>query len=626
MSKILIFILFQISIILYAETKGKKKPKRIVEPILKEKKSASKLTQVESKSETGSESILENKEAAKEINSNETEIKPTEQESKSTEKKIEQEPTPAETKKETPEEKKEITNEPKKLSTEEKTEPKNTYVEKPNQTEIKMDLAEVKVGIFGFIKADFVHSDRAMLSFGRENLTAPNQAKRIVQNDDREPRSLFSMRETSIGFNPKFGKNLESVIQFDLMDINKGNGGPASNPRIVQAYIEYKFSSKLELFAGQKWDIFSPLYPDTYNIISGLLGSGNIGWFREQIGLKHSLTEKLNLRYSLGNPNININPNVQNNIERSKYPTFAFQFEYLPSDKTKIYVSGIYASLLHYDPNDGARYLNRNYDSFNINEKKVYLDSQGLSFGWLRKFTSNLELKSEFHFGKNMDNLSLLATSAARSFTVADRAIVTNTLPDGREFISNGDFAQVSGVSQRFSPIYNRTYIKSFSEVGIWFSLKWDVNEKYEAVFLAGQVITSGGSFASRTQIRNTNNNVSAFGSRGNDFAGNVGGLASQSGSPNIWGDSQMGSVYKNSTIGGSIARKFEGNFKLFVYYQFTETEYRDDPNVKGFGHYFYFPNNYSSSNIRPLADTIHYDAGNKPHTHLIRAGAMQTF
>lgn len=80
-----------------------------------------------------------------------------------------------------------------------------------------------------------------MLSFGRENLTAPNQAKRIVQNDDRDPRSLMSIRETSIGFKPKFGNNLHSVIQFDLMDINQGNAGPAGKPRIVQAYIEYKF-------------------------------------------------------------------------------------------------------------------------------------------------------------------------------------------------------------------------------------------------------------------------------------------------------------------------------------------------------------------------------------------------
>ncbi|MBK7057786.1 MAG: hypothetical protein IPH52_22585 [Leptospiraceae bacterium] len=69
-------------------------------------------------------------------------------------------------------------------------------------------LPEVSVEIFGFIKADYVYSNQAMLSFGRENLTAPNQAKRIVQNDDRDQRSLMSIRETSIGFKPKFGNNL----------------------------------------------------------------------------------------------------------------------------------------------------------------------------------------------------------------------------------------------------------------------------------------------------------------------------------------------------------------------------------------------------------------------------------
>lgn len=468
------------------------------------------------------------------------------------------------------------------------TEKKNDSAKTPS-TEIKIDLNEVKVGIFGFIKADFVHSDKAMLSFGRENLTAPNQAKRIVQNDDREPRSLFSMRETSIGFNPKFGKNLESVIQFDLMDINKGNGGPASNPRIVQAYIEYRFSPKLELFAGQKWDIFSPLYPDTYNIISGLLGSGNIGWFREQIGLKHSLTNTLNLKYSLGNPNINISPNVQNKVERSKYPTLAFQLEFIPSDKTKIYFSGIYARLLHNDPNDNSVYLNQKISSNRLFDQRHEADSQGLSFGFARKITSNLELKSEFHHGKNMDNLSLLATSSVKNLN-----------------------------SSTFFPKYKDEY-KSITEIGGWLSLKWDINEKWETVLLSGQVKIMNVKDLPFPNNYAANPRFDSFRIPSSDFSLNV----TSANETNVWGDSSLGAIIRNSTLGGSIAHKFEGNFKLFFYYQYTETHYKDDKSFSGFGHYFFTTN---STQTRPILQTINYDEGNKPHTHLIRMGAMQTF
>jgi hypothetical protein len=468
-------------------------------------------------------------------------------------------------------------------------------------------LPEVSVEIFGFIKADYVYSNQAMLSFGRENLTAPNQAKRIVQNDDRDQRSLMSIRETSIGFKPKFGNNLHSVIQFDLMDINQGNGGPAGKPRIVQAYIEYKFGNKMDFFAGQKWDIFSPLYPDTYNIISGLLGSGNLGWFREQMGFKHYLSSQFNLSYSIGNSNLNTTPNVSPNVELTKAPTFAFQLEWIPTNQLNLYLSGIYSNLKYYDPNYSALYLNNNYsssssgfdDSYSqlLNNKKVSRVSSGISLSAQWKLASNLNIKGETHIGQNLDNFSTLTQSAVQVTSYGQSLLQSSSpLAYRSNFVDGG-----------------RTQYNSIREVGAWMSILYNITEHWEIIFLAG-----------KTKILNPERLKTSFESvSGNQFY--LKEMNQNQPNVNVWGSDQLGSVITNSTIGGSVARILEGNFKLFVYYQYTETEYKTSDRQKGIGRLISSIGNDGSISWNSANAAIP-DSGNLPHAHLIRAGAMMNF
>lgn len=476
--------------------------------------------------------------------------------------------------------------------------------EDPKTKAIK--VPEVNVEIFGFIKADYVYSNQAMLSFGRENLTAPNQAKRIVQNDDRDPRSLMSIRETSIGFKPKFGNNLHSVIQFDLMDINQGNAGPAGKPRIVQAYIEYKFGNRLDFFAGQKWDIFSPLYPDTYNIISGLLGSGNLGWFREQMGFKHYLSSQFNFTYSIGNSNLNTTPNVSNNVELTRAPTFAFQLEWIESGKLNFFLSGIYSNLKYYDPNYSTLYLNNNYSNGTIdnnssgillNNKKINRVSNGISLSAQWKLSPNLNIKGETHFGQNLDNLSTLSQSSVQ-VTSTGQSILQSSSPVA--YRSN----IVSG---------GRTEYNSIREAGTWMSILYNLSENWELIFLTG-----------RTKILNPGKLKTAFESV-SDNQYYLKEMNKNQSNVNVWGSDQIGSVITNSTIGGSIARRLEGNFKLFVYYQYTETEYNSISRQKGIGRLISSINNDGSINWNQPNSAIP-DSGNTPHAHLVRAGAMMNF
>lgn len=479
--------------------------------------------------------------------------------------------------------------------------------ESPEESKTKtIKVPEINVEIFGFIKADYVYSNQAMLSFGRENLSAPNQAKRIVQNDDRDPRSLMSIRETSIGFKPKFGNNLHSVIQFDLMDINQGNAGPAGKPRIVQAYIEYKFGNRLDFFAGQKWDIFSPLYPDTYNIISGLLGSGNLGWFREQMGFKHYLSSQFNFTYSIGNSNLNTTPNVSNNVELTKAPTFAFQLEWIQSNKLNFFLSGIYSNLKYYDPNYSALYLNNNYSNATIgnvsnsmifNSNKINRVSNGISLSAQWKLSPNLNIKGETHIGQNLDNLSTLSQSSVQ---------VTST---GQSLLqSSSPIAYKSNIVSGGRAEYN-----SIREAGAWISILYNLSENWEIIFLTG-----------RTKILNPGKLNAAFESV-SDNQYYLKEMNKNQSNVSVWGSDQIGSVITNSSIGGSIARRLEGNFKLFVYYQYTETEYNSSSRQKGIGRLISSVNNDGSINWNQ-PDSAIPDSGNMPHAHLIRAGAMMTF
>lgn len=466
-------------------------------------------------------------------------------------------------------------------------------------------VPEMNVEIFGFIKADYVYANQAMLSFGRENLSAPNQAKRIVQNDDRDPRSLMSIRETSIGFKPKFGNNLHSVIQFDLMDINQGNAGPAGKPRIVQAYIEYKFGNKLDFFAGQKWDIFSPLYPDTYNIISGLLGSGNLGWFREQMGFKHYLSSQFNFIYSIGNSNLNITPNVSNNVELTKAPTFAFQLEWIPTSKLNFYLSGIYSNLKYYDPNYSTLYLNNNYSRSTIdnssdlsfNNKKINRVSNGISISAQWALSANLNIKGEAHIGQNLDNLSTLSQASVQ-VTSAGQALLQSSSP----------LSYRSNTASEGRVEYN-----SIREAGAWMSILYNLSENWELIFLTG-----------RTKILNPSKLKSAFDSYSENTY-SMRDMNKNQSNVNVWGSDQIGSVITNSTIGGSIARRLEGNFKLFIYYQYTETEYKTSDRQKGIGRLISSIGNDGSVSWNSPQSAIP-DSGSMPHAHLIRAGGMMNF
>lgn len=113
-----------------------------------------------------------------------------------------------------------------------------------------------KLSFYGFIKNDYVYANHAILSYGRENLVAPNQAKRQVQRDDYQARSNIQLGDSRLGFKSEFGPNLSGIIELDFIDFSQSSPNVNVRPRLRQAFFNWTISNKWDIFAGQKWDIF----------------------------------------------------------------------------------------------------------------------------------------------------------------------------------------------------------------------------------------------------------------------------------------------------------------------------------------------------------------------------------
>lgn len=203
---------------------------------------------------------------------------------------------------------------------------------------------------YGFVKADYVYSDAAALSYGQENLNAPNQAKRVVQRDDMQARSNIQLNDTRLGFKSKFGEDIIGVIELDFINFAQSSPNVNTRPRLRQAYVQWDFTPQWQFFMGQKWDIYSPLNMDTYNTINAGFYLGNHGWMREQVGLAYKIDSDTTLTVALGNSGINADAPPSQRLELSRSPSVAFQLKYKATNQDTFYLSGITANKLYRDP------------------------------------------------------------------------------------------------------------------------------------------------------------------------------------------------------------------------------------------------------------------------------------
>lgn len=494
---------------------------------------------------------------------------------------------------------------------------------------------------YGFVKTDYVYSSNAGLSYGREMLGAVNQAKRQLQADDTVSRGNIQLADSRYGMRMKFGDSTTGVFELDLMDFEKSSPNVNTRPRIRQAFLTHAFGGKWEIFAGQRWDIFAPLNPESYNVVSSSFGNGNLGWMREQLGVANKLSKDLTLTLAIGNGGVNVTQYPQNSQELNKTPTGAFQIKYSVNPTNTVYLSGITYSKQYVDPTldstagkalifDGSQ----NYYTLASQlgkTNRIRRDSQGISLSHEYKSADNkIRFRWEGTYGKNLGEINTLSiangdqSTRARQFAASPYGVASldglGYSPTATSF-SSGTLASYEN---------SRTEVINIYERSGWLSFVYKILPDWELGFFAGatQVINKkdlipAGTFSSFPEYTGMVANPSVTNFTTSTGAFNSGSIPGTLGGS--WGAANMGKVRESSDVGYHITYML-GPVKIFFQHEFIRTFYQDTERRKGILAHI------SSINLETGAITLRnvpapsLVASAEATTHVYRFGTMINF
>jgi hypothetical protein len=476
---------------------------------------------------------------------------------------------------------------------------------------------------FGFIKTDYVYSSNAGLSYGREMLGAVNTAKRQIQADDTAGRGNIQLADTRYGMRLKFTNALSALIELDLMDFERSNPNVNTRPRIRQAFFSYNMES-WEIFAGQRWDIFAPVNPESYNIVSSSFGNGNVGWQREQLGVGKKLLQDLTFTAAIGNGAVNNTANPTLGGELNKTPTVAVQFKYIPNASNTFFLSGITFSKQYIDPtldttkgkvleNDGTSSYYALTTEIN-KTNRIRRNSSGVSLGHEFKSSDNkLRVKWEGTYGQNLGDINTLSIAngdqrtMARDFATSQMGYLTSSQP-GNPFFNNQGSTYTDGSYINY--LSKRTEVVSIVERSAFISVVYKILPEWEL-----------GVFGGASQIVNKKDLVqTGTGSTLFDYT-----VMQAAPTTGIWTAANQGKIRESSDVGYHITY-FLGPVKIFFQHEYIRTFYQDPERTKGLAAYI--------KSIDVDTGVISYNTVKMPHltasaeatTHVVRFGAMVPF
>ncbi len=511
----------------------------------------------------------------------------------------------------------------------EEKEPKKVQTE-GEITETKLipltnEALEWKLGFYGFVKSDYVYSNHSVLSYGRENLVAPNQAKRHVQRDDSHARSNIQLGDTRLGFKSEYGKLLTGVIEMDFIDFDKSSPNVNVRPRLRQAYIVANLSPEWEIFAGQKWDIFSPLNPDTYNVINNLFYIGNVGWMREQIGTTYKFSKDLQFSLALGNSSVNTSAASTISLEKNRNPSLAAQIKWAYNSQNTFFLSAIRTDRTYSNPDidpivtegkplvyDGSE------DSYIFasqvgKSNRIRRDAMGISLGSEFKAEhGKFTLKWEGNWGKNLSDLNVLGIGQAQvqtldnHFLASPFGVLTDSNPSG---LANPNYAHSF---RKYNQ--NRTEVVSIEEVGLWMSTIYKWNPKWEL-----------GVFWGITKISNPQDLSPAF---SDPKKGTLRDFSKAQGEPvtGIWSSGQLGRIRENGEFGYHLTYLFASKLKLFFQHEYIRTFYQDPERNKGMiAHIKSIDLTTGTITLQEVRPAYLY-ASSVANSHILRVGVMMPF
>ncbi|MCP4652711.1 MAG: porin [Candidatus Omnitrophica bacterium] len=240
-----------------------------------------------------------------------------------------------------------------------------------------------KVKLYGFLKLD-ASSD----SFKTNNPDAPKYALSKTSNGNEKEFAMTAMN-SRLGLKYYGPEELDAKVYGNLeLDFYDTASDNSQKPRMRHAFFELQYP-KWSLLAGQTWDIFGPLGPNTLNTNGYLWYSGNIGFRRPQIRLtkvsevndQKKVTSQLSI-----NRNIGSNLGSVNTGEDSNHPMIEGRVAYafpLFGKTSTVAIAGLWGR--------------------EKSSTKISVWAGGLDF--VVPLTSTLSVKGEFFRGANLDGL-----------------------------------------------------------------------------------------------------------------------------------------------------------------------------------------------------------------------------
>jgi hypothetical protein len=158
---------------------------------------------------------------------------------------------------------------------------------------------------YALIKPTIIVANDAVDSFSQPNASAATAAGNpVMAGADGEPFMSFQAAQARLGFWFAEKSPVRGHFEFDFIDFAKATPTVQALPRLRIATVEWKLSDSVQLHAGQDWDLYQPVNPHSFNLVSVAYQAGNTGFMRQQVKLIYS-TPSLELGTALGMPGIN---------------------------------------------------------------------------------------------------------------------------------------------------------------------------------------------------------------------------------------------------------------------------------------------------------------------------------
>lgn len=249
------------------------------------------------------------------------------------------------------------------------------------------------VRVYGFVRATVAYANSAVESYGRPNASAATSAANPVATADVDnPALSFQVAQSRVGLSIGEGGVVRAKLELDFIDFGRASPTVAALPRLRIASVEWAINPQTSIFAGQMWDVVAPLVPHHNNVVGGHFLAGNLGFMRQQLGVRRAFGP-VEARLAVGLPGANNGPTLTD-LEFEGIPTFAASLTWRPSTAVMLHASGL-ATQLRFGP--GHEQL------------------AGVGAIDVEVTAGPLSLRAEGYVGQNAANLGMLTLGLGRA-------------------------------------------------------------------------------------------------------------------------------------------------------------------------------------------------------------------